>query len=107
MAEADYQKELDTVKADLAKLRSDVAELTGAVKESGSRRAGQVRETVEEELRRAREELRHTLDTARERGRRAKEEMEGTVGEHPYGTLLTAFGLGFIIAKLLDNGGRR
>ena len=40
-------------------------------------------------------------------GKATFNKAEQQLGEHPVGGVLTAFGIGFIIAKLLDVGGRR
>ena len=106
MAENDLKKEMEQLRADLSSLRSDVSELAKAMKSAGSRKADDVRDSVDEELNKYREALRAKLDEARARGYEAKDKMDEQIVSHPYGSLLTAFGVGFIIAKLMHLGER-
>lgn len=66
--------------------------------------------SLEDEIRNRREELRRRLNEARTTGRRAVDAtvdgLEKGVEQHPLTSLLTAFGLGFVIAKLMDLGRR-
>jgi hypothetical protein len=34
-------------------------------------------------------------------------DVQTQIGQHPTASLFTAFGIGFIVAKLLDTGGKR
>jgi len=100
MADEKLKEEFDTLKGDFAKLRTDVADLLDVLKELGATRAGEARTSVEEELRARREQLREALHGAEERTRKAAKDVEDTVAEHPLSSLLAAFGVGFILAKL-------
>ena len=91
----------------IAKLRADVSDLTQVLKGAASGPAEDANARVHEEIRKAREELRRRINDAREYGEQRVGEFENQVGEHPVGSVLTAFGIGFVIAKLLDLGGRR
>jgi ElaB/YqjD/DUF883 family membrane-anchored ribosome-binding protein len=95
MAESELEKELEKLRTDLTQLRADVAELTKVVKDIGVGKAES-----------AKAALRERLDEARSRGKTAVEDLEEEVQQHPYGSLLTAFGAGFIIAKLMQHGDR-
>ena len=107
MAETDQlRKDLENLKADMDALRSDIADLTGAFRDMGAERVQGARESVEAELRQAREALGRRADEARARGRDAREAGERQVAEHPYGSVLAALGAGFLLAKLLDAGRR-
>lgn len=101
------QEEIDALKSDLASLRSDISELTGAVRDMGYGKAGEWRSSVEDELGERREELRRAMGAARDRGQQAEDEFEQRVNEHPWGSLLAALGVGFILAKITDRGERR
>ncbi len=106
MADEELRAELEALKEDLARLRADLGGLVEALKEAGAERVEGYRERAAEELRRRREAVEERLGAARERGRQAVEELGEGVGEHPISSLLAAFGVGFILARLLD-GGRR
>ena len=111
MAESDVQKEMKQLKADLAKLQSDMSDLMKSLKDTGSDKAGNIKSSVEDEIRHQRDELRRLLNEAGSSGRRAVdsavEGIEGGVEQHPVSSLLTAFGLGFVVAKLMGLGDRR
>lgn len=105
MADKNLQEEMQIIKDDMAKLRADVSDLVGLLKDLGAEKAGEARATVEEELREQREKLRRALGSAKERGKKTADDLEETISEHPLSSLLAAFGIGFILAKL-TNGGR-
>jgi len=107
MTDDTLAKELESLKADISKLRADVADLTSALKGVAAEKADTANAKLHEEIREARDELRRRIKHAREYGEQRVDEFENQVGEHPVGSVLTAFGIGFVIAKLLDLGGRR
>ena len=101
------REEIDALKADLANLRSDIADLAGVMRDTGYAKAGEWRSAFEDEVSGRREDFRRAMGSARERGRRAEADFEHRVGEHPWISLLGALGLGFLAAKLLERGERR
>lgn len=103
----DLRKELDKLKADMARLRSDTSEVSRTLREIGGDELRAWGESAEHEFQRRRQRLRRGMDAGRERGRRAMEEMEEEVGAHPYASVFAALGVGFILAKLLDIVTRR
>jgi len=105
--EGSLQEEIDALKADLANLRSDLADLTGAVRDMGYSKAGEWRSAFQDEVNERREDVRRAMGAARDRGRQAEDDFERRVGEHPWGSLLAALGVGFLLAKLTDRGERR
>ncbi len=100
------QKEVAALKEDMARLREDIAALARALGEA----AGDYRDQAEEEVRRrarqAREAAEARLDQARAAGEEAVEAVERRIVEKPFLSLLTAAGLGFVLARLLDGRGR-
>jgi len=107
MADDPIRKELDALKTDIAQLRVDIAGLTTAVRDEATDKAQKTKADTQERLRGVWEDLESKLDEVLEQGRSTVGDMEARVGQHPTGSLLTAFGVGFIVAKLLDIGGRR
>ena len=107
MAESELQKQMDDLKSDLKSLKSDMAELAKILKDLGIGKAHNARSSIEEELDMGREELRRRWEEARKRGKKTMDDLEGDIGQHPFSSVLTAFGIGFIIAKLMEFGGRR
>lgn len=107
MADTELQKQLDDLKADLKSLKTDVSELARIFKDLGLGKVDGVKSSIEEELRNRREEFRRQWDGVRDRGKKTVDDIEDGIGQHPLSSVLTAFGVGFIIAKLMDVGGRR
>ena len=105
MVANNVQDEIQVLKDDVSKLRSDVADLVAMLKDLGLSKVHETRENLEDELREQREKLRAEFNRARERGKSAVDDFEQQVGMHPLGSLLTAFGIGYIIARL-SGGGR-
>ncbi|PIP44061.1 MAG: hypothetical protein COX17_03580 [Deltaproteobacteria bacterium CG23_combo_of_CG06-09_8_20_14_all_60_8] len=64
-------------------------------------------EGIQEKARGAWEDLEKKLEEVLRQGKEQMGNIEQQIGAHPSGSVLTAFGLGFVIAKLLDVGGRR
>jgi len=104
MANNNVQEEMQVLKDDVTKLRSDIANLVEVLKQLGLQKAQETRGTLEDEFDVQREKLKARFNSARERGKGAVDELEEHVNEHPIGSLLTAFGIGFILAKL--SGGK-
>ena len=107
MAEDNIRKEMDALKADIAQLREDIVALTDAVKGTASDNISGAKAQAEEHINKAWEEIEERLEGLLNEGKAQFSKAENKVGEHPTGSVLTAFGLGFIIAKLLEAGGRR
>lgn len=102
--EKDLQEELATLKADVKKLSEDVGDLLGVLRELGVDKVNSARSSLDEELDRRRDELRTALNSARARGEKAADAVEGEIAQHPMSSVMAAFGMGFLIAKLLDVG---
>jgi ElaB/YqjD/DUF883 family membrane-anchored ribosome-binding protein len=107
MADDPIRKEMDALKADVAQLRQDIRGLTEAIRDVASDKAQQTRTDTEERLRGAWEDLERKLDEVIDQGRATLGDVQQQIGQHPAGSLLTAFGVGFVVAKLLDMGGKR
>jgi len=104
MASNNVQDELQVLKDDVAKLRSDITGLVDLFKDLGVKKVNETRNTLEDEFDEQREKLRARFNSARERGKGVVDELEEHVNEHPLGSLLTAFGIGYILARL--SGGK-
>ena len=107
MADDSIRKEMDALKADIAQLREDIVGLSSAVKGAASENVAGVKAQAEERMHQAWEDIERRLQDLLSEGKATFNTAEQKVGEHPVGSVLTAFGIGFVIAKLLDVGGRR
>ncbi|OBS10942.1 DUF883 family protein [Acidihalobacter prosperus] len=99
--------EINVIREDLGKLRQDVAELTRALKDVAASRADDARAQVKAGVAEARERLKQQASQAGEQGREYYDAIEKQVSERPLTSLLISFGIGFVLAKLVDLGGRR
>lgn len=102
MADTKLENELDALRADMAKLRGDLSGLSDAMKEAGLRRVEGAQETLAELAAALRDEVQGALGVARDRSKKSVEAVEHTIEEKPFLSLLTAFGVGVLLGKLLD-----
>jgi len=107
MADRPFEQELEALKLDIASLRTDVADLATAIRGVSGEKADDFKATMQENIRATREKVRARLLEARAKSKDAMSGMEETIGEHPIGSIATAVGVGFLIAKLMDMGNRR
>ena len=106
MTEDPIRKELDALKTDIAQLHDDIAKLTEAVKQAGTDKAQDTCSQAEAAARDAWQEMESKLNEVIEEGKNTMDRAEQQISQHPGGSLMTAFGLGFIIAKLFGRGER-
>jgi ElaB/YqjD/DUF883 family membrane-anchored ribosome-binding protein len=103
-ANDDLHQELKQLKNDFSQLRGDVGDLLQVLRDAGLERMANTKTDVNDELRTRREQVRSALNKARAQGEEVYEDFEEGVATHPLSSLAMAFGLGFIIAKLVDGG---
>lgn len=84
-------KDVESLKAEIAALKSDVSRLTETAKKTAGDTAARGRE-------RARQAAEHSRDQAKE----TVGMVESEISERPITSIAAAFGIGFIIGKLLD-----
>ncbi len=112
MTEETRDKELDALKTDIARLREEIASLASGVKKfAGAKAAGA---QGEEGLEASEEEgsaqggqglgvfadLWHKFDSSRIHGEKVVKGLADEVERYPLVSVMAAFGLGYIIAKL-------
>ena len=102
----DIQKELHDLKSDVSRLASDVAGFGGAVKDSAAESMHRAARRIRDDVDNAQDVLKERVDLVREKGRQVLSDLEGQIAEHPLASVLTAFGVGFILAKLMGRRSR-
>jgi len=107
MADSNLQNELNTLKEDIAKLRVDVADLGTALKDVAADKARNAKSRLAEGADELSASMRERLDEARQKGREVMDGLEEQISGHPMGSIITAFGVGFIIASLMNTGGSK
>lgn len=107
MTETTHDKDLDRLRADLARLRDEISALTADVKRSAESHAEQSHTETHTETRRVGEEGRnawvelfHKFDSSRIQCEKVVRDLAVEVEHRPLVSIVAAFGLGFILAKL-------
>lgn len=85
------EKDVEELRKEFSELKSDVSKLTDTLKKLYG-------DTATEGRTRARQAAEHS----RERARETVGAFEEEIGERPLTSIAAAFGIGFIIGKLLD-----
>ncbi|MDB5393834.1 MAG: hypothetical protein JWM91_1340 [Rhodospirillales bacterium] len=95
MTSHDVEGDFGAVKDDLAKLRSDIANLSNALKELTS-------ETVHERIDSLRGGIDRLTDDAKVQSREMLDDLTDRIEERPLASILIAFGAGILIGRLFD-----
>lgn len=95
MAEAKSESSMEALRADLDRLRADVAALTGHLSGAGS-------EAYDDVRRRARDASRQAGETARERWNEGRGMVETEMTERPLTVIGIAFAAGLLIGRALQ-----
>lgn len=101
-AQANLEEEMAKLRADLGRLRDDVGALTralGSTVASAARSQGARVRTMVDDARSGAESI---LEDLEERGRAGVAAVEHQIEERPLTSILVAFGVGVLIAKLMD-----
>jgi ElaB/YqjD/DUF883 family membrane-anchored ribosome-binding protein len=97
--DAETKADFDAVATDLAMLKRDVAALMSQLKSGGVRGA---KEAAKDTLDQLSERASRLYDKVAEQGARSTEAISRQVEEQPIASLLIAFGVGFIVSRLLS-----
>jgi hypothetical protein len=111
MTEKTHDKELDALKADIALLREEIAGLAAGVKKSAGIHAERPHAAAQRdgpthggEGPGVWADLLHKFDSSRVQGEKVVRDLATEVEQHPLVSIMAAFGLGYIIAKLWYRG---
>jgi hypothetical protein len=109
-----HDKELNALKADIASLRQEIAKLVVGVKKSVGINAEQQPGVAQLEDFSSDEEghgvwsdLLHKFGSSKIQGKKIVSTLATEVEQHPLGSLIAAFGIGYIIAKLWYHGNKK
>jgi hypothetical protein len=100
MTEKTHDKELDALKADIAILREEIAGLAAGVKKSAGIHAEQEGPARGDEGRSVWADLLLKFDSSKVQSEKVIRDLSAEVEQHPLVSIMAAFGLGYIIAKL-------
>ncbi len=91
MATTEISRDIDKLKSDMDEIRKDVASIARALKDLGNAKRQE-----------AYDKAGQFADRARSRAHEYEERMGQEIEERPFASILTAFGIGFVIGKLFD-----
>ncbi len=95
MASHDVEGEYSAVKEDLAKLRSDVASLSAALRDLTS-------ETVHERIDSLRSSVDHLAGDAKNQGKQTLDDLASHIEDRPLASMMIALGVGILLGRLID-----
>jgi ElaB/YqjD/DUF883 family membrane-anchored ribosome-binding protein len=102
MATQNGTDRFDSLREDLDSLRGDVASVLAAMKKNGGEAAGDIAKAGQEKFDELKSELDKLATQFGKTGRDSVASVEATVRERPLLSVLAAFGVGMIIAHLVD-----
>lgn len=94
----EIQADIDRLKNDLSKLKEDFGDVFATAMDLGRDTAGSAKDKLAAGV----AELKKAAGKAKEKGGVAVEAVEHKIQEHPFTSVLIAFGVGVLVAKLLD-----
>lgn len=96
-------KDFDVLKADVAKLRSDLSSTTKKLIEMGKDESGAAKEKAQLEAAKLLDELGDAVEESKYKGKRALESVEVKITQKPLLSLLIAFVVGLFLGKVFDS----
>ena len=93
--------DLDILKTGLAQLTSDVGHVLGSIFGAGKSSAREGVETARSQATSAVDRAKEGYEDLRAKGNDSIEQLGDTIGERPMTSALIAFGVGFVLAKIL------
>lgn len=97
---AENAESIEALRADLGRLREDIASLTRHLSGAADETADTVRDRVRETARQTGEAARQTRDAARDQVERGRSSIENEFRDRPVTVLGIAFGTGLLIGRL-------
>lgn len=102
MATEKSDQDVQALRADIEALRNDVSAVTKSLSDLARHRAGDFKNAAWSRAEHVRDDLGEVVDDLTGRGRRQVDRLEQEVADRPLVSLLTAFGIGLLLGKLLD-----
>ncbi|MDR6292665.1 ElaB/YqjD/DUF883 family membrane-anchored ribosome-binding protein [Inquilinus ginsengisoli] len=102
MATRNLDQELDTLRADLGKIRDDIASLARTLGDAATAEAKAGGARINEAAHAAKDRAQRFAESARTQGEDSIAALEERIEQNPITSILVAFGVGLVIGKLLD-----
>jgi hypothetical protein len=119
MTDKAHDKELAALKADIARLREEIVSLAAGVRNTSGRGADGSQAEGGHDAAEGRGagdgeqnhdvwmELLHMFDTSRAQGEKVFKGLAAEVEKHPLASIMAAFGLGYLAAKIRHEGDKK
>lgn len=91
---------IDAMKEELSALRKQVGELAATIKAAGTEKSSEMTERLEKELERLQKLASEKVQKVYDTGSAGLEDVSERVRQNPLGSLLVAFGAGYILSKI-------
>ena len=95
--------DIDIIKEDVAKLRSDLSMTTKKLINMGKDQTGEVKEKAKMEAAILLNELHSAFEESKKQGKRSVKKVENKVADRPFMSLLVAFIAGLFLCKMFDS----
>jgi ElaB/YqjD/DUF883 family membrane-anchored ribosome-binding protein len=95
-------EDIEVIKADVAKLRSDLSSTTKKLVEIGKEETGEAKEKAKIEAALLLNELHSAFEESKRQGKRSVKKVENKVADRPFLSLLVAFFGGLIFCKIIE-----
>lgn len=102
MADRNLDLEMENIKADLGKLRSDLASISEGLKNIGVEEALRTKAAIADMAQKVLEEARSTFESAKGKGKDSADAVQRQIENRPFVSLLAAFGAGILLGKIMD-----
>ena len=99
-------EEINTLKEDIARLREDIANLASTVLDAASDTLDDAKDKVSSKSQEAGDDFMGKVNEGLDQGRQFMDDLDARVTRHPVGSVLVAFGVGLLLAKILGSGDR-
>ena len=97
-------KTTEDMQQEIEALRKEVSEMMALLKDKSSNYAHAIGEKAEEKLEDYQESIKENAEAVYEKGAEGVEEVSQRVKKNPIASLCLAFGVGYAISKLIDQG---
>ena len=95
MAQQNLDKDLESLKDNVASLRADLSKISQTLLDKGKSETEVAKDRLIEELK-------YELEAAKAKGKETVESVENQIQEKPFMSLLIAFIVGLVLGKLFD-----
>jgi len=101
MKSSQFSREVNAVKTDTKRLMDDLASVLETLIEMGKTQAGESHEKLVQNLEGKILQLREGVEQVRDKGIETKNKVEEEVIKHPWISVFTALGVGFVLGRIL------